>query len=114
MKLFLCVIALFSAQLGFAETIHLTMKEKCPPLFANITFSANAISERLADVPGLRQLILRLMDDPMIPSSIKRNIKVAIEDEHTTITQLNDEILKKYFLPDYVGALKAQDDEVFG
>ena len=86
--------------LGRDTQIHtsLPLAETKVQAASPFTYSPEKISAALADVPGIRVQILRMMQDPQVPRATKRLIRDSIEKHRVKITHLTDSLLKEFNL----------------
>jgi len=58
------------------------------------------ISQKLTELPELREMVLRMIDDPLIPMNIKRILEVALIRKNTQVRQLTAELRKELKIPE--------------
>lgn len=76
----------------------------CQPLWAMtcadiFSTKQEVISERLSELPELRDMILQMLEDPLIPHNLKRILDIALIQEGTVVRELTESLRQELNIP---------------
>ncbi len=101
----LAVLVLVVAQAPWVRAEDL---ETCLGRRFRYAYSPELLAEALEEVPGLRKIIMEMMEDPGIPRSLKAIIKQALQNERTEVVSLTEEIRASWNVPKWTWAFVLQ------
>jgi hypothetical protein len=93
-----------AAWTGLSSSAVNASDSSCLARFLPLNYSSEKISKALADVPGLRDQMLTIMDDPEVPRAIRLTVKRALENQNTEVVNLTADVRAAWNIPPGTGA----------